>query len=233
MSEAGGDESVLHVAVEYDSTSRRMVICILGGASHTLVYDAQTEADILNRLRFISSAGRDVESHLVVLPCQFALARGRRSPRSEDVKALGAALGSFLFGGKVGEEVRDRLQAARQQDGTLNIRLTVNNPYLRSLPWETASISAESGEEAIPLCWLSGVQLLRAGYSCSRGQGIAGRLEVGVIIEDPGYVAEIQRLREAVQDSHARNLYVEEPLVEQGWLSVSKHLGTKNWHVLV
>ncbi|MCO6438591.1 MAG: HEAT repeat domain-containing protein [Phycisphaerae bacterium] len=233
MSQTGGNESPLHVAVEYDSTSRRMVICVLGGASHSQVYDAQTEADILNRLRLISSAGRDVNSALTTDPRPVDAAAGRRSPQSRDLEALGKTLGSFLFGGEVGEETRERLRAARQQDKTLNIRLTVNNPCLEFLPWETASISAESGEEAIPLCWLSGVQLLRAGRTGSRGQGIAGRLEVGVIIEDPGYVGEIQRLREAVQDSHARDLYLEEPLVEQGWSSVFGHLGTKNWHVLV
>ena len=223
------------VSLNFDRDSRRILVRASTGNASEMVVDGDVEAAILDRLVRISPTGvRLAANHAARQP----LIQGpfpARSPRTKDIELLGAVLGSFLFGGTIGREVREQLHGAREHGQRLVVHVAIEDPFLRLLPWETA-ILPDVGRASGPACWCPDLAVVRRdGEAPARSLAMAGTLQVLMIIDDPEYFeADAWSLRRSVQNS-TRNVHIAEPLVALPWSDVSARLANRdlNWHVLI
>jgi HEAT repeat protein len=148
-------------------------------------------------------------------------------PEREDVQEVGEILGGMLFAEPL-TKILDQHLACRGSN-PLRLELEIEDPYLRSLPWEVACL------RETPACWREDVQVVRRGppHEAPRGLAMAGTLQVLLVVEDPQYPQEeAWRFRQEMQQSKF-GIHVAEPLVREGWEAVRKQLNSNDWHVII
>ena len=234
MRMAEHDSIRVQIELSREVAPDRIVSRLAGCACHALAYDAECQISLLRCLRRISSAASRLACLGDIHASRAPESEPPRRPRAKDLATIGARLSPYVFGGAVGATVRSQLTLARQSGRPLVVELTVRDPELRILPWETAAIADDANDAAGPLCWCRDVRLVRHGHAGDlRHVNVAGRLQVGMVVEDPSPGTALEHLRARLLWAQYPNLFIEEPLLAQGWSRIAWLLPASGWNVLI